>query len=106
MGIATVNPATGETIQTFKPLTAEEIEVKLALAQTTFKQYRKIPLEQKSQWLNAAADILGRDQRKLGEIMTLEMGKPIKSAIAEAKKCALASLRAYVFCFSAKRYFS
>ena len=89
MGIATVNPATGETIKIFEPLSAEDIEVKLALGEATFKQYRKIPLEQKSQWLNAAADILERDQRKLGEIMTLEMGKPIKSAIAEAKKCAL-----------------
>ena len=89
MGIATVNPATGETIKIFEPLTAEEIEIKLALPESTFKKYRKISLEQKSQWLNAAADILERDQRKLGEIMTLEMGKPIKSAIAEAKKCAL-----------------
>jgi succinate-semialdehyde dehydrogenase/glutarate-semialdehyde dehydrogenase len=89
MGIATVNPATGETVKIFEPLTAEEIEVKLALAEATFKQYRKVSLEQKSQWLKAAADILDRDQRKLGEIMTLEMGKPIKSAIAEVKKCAL-----------------
>lgn len=89
MGIATVNPATGETVKIFEPITADEIEIKLALAQTTFKQYRKISLEQRSQWLKAAADILERDQQKLGEIMTLEMGKPIKSAIAEAKKCAL-----------------
>ncbi|MGB5769481.1 MAG: NAD-dependent succinate-semialdehyde dehydrogenase [Crocosphaera sp.] len=89
MGIATVNPATGETVKIFEPLTAEEIEVKLALGEATFKQYRKISLEQRSQWLKAAADILERDQRKLGETMTLEMGKPIKSAIAEVKKCAL-----------------
>ncbi|MEA5537200.1 NAD-dependent succinate-semialdehyde dehydrogenase [Crocosphaera sp. XPORK-15E] len=89
MGIATVNPATGETLKSFEPLSAEEIEVKLALGSATFKQYRKIPLEQRSQWLKAAADILERDQRKFGEIMTLEMGKPIKSAIAEVNKCAL-----------------
>ncbi|WP_107666748.1 NAD-dependent succinate-semialdehyde dehydrogenase [Cyanothece sp. BG0011] len=89
MGIATVNPATGETVKIFEPTPVDEIEVKLALAETTFKQYRKISLEQRSQWLKAAADILERDQRKLGETMTLEMGKPIKSAIAEAKKCAL-----------------
>ncbi|MEA5509644.1 NAD-dependent succinate-semialdehyde dehydrogenase [Crocosphaera sp. UHCC 0190] len=89
MGIATVNPATGETLKIFEPLSAEEIEVKLALGEATFKQYRKISLEQRSQWLKAAADILERDQRKFGEIMTLEMGKPIKSAIAEVNKCAL-----------------
>lgn len=89
MGIATVNPATGETVKTFTALTDEEIEGKLALAASTFKSYRKIPLQQKSKWLIKAAEILERDAQKLGEMMTTEMGKPITSAIAEAKKCAM-----------------
>jgi succinate-semialdehyde dehydrogenase/glutarate-semialdehyde dehydrogenase len=89
MGIATINPATGETVKTFEPLSLEEIEAKLTLAQTAFLSYRKTSFSQRSQWLNAAADILERDQVKLGETMTLEMGKTIKSAIAEVQKCAL-----------------
>ncbi|ACK68099.1 Aldehyde Dehydrogenase [Rippkaea orientalis PCC 8801] len=89
MGIATVNPATGETLKTFEPLTPSEIEAKLALADATFKQYRKTSMVQRSQWLKQAADILDKDSQKWGELMTLEMGKPIKGAIAEAKKCAL-----------------
>ncbi|PSF33031.1 NADP-dependent succinic semialdehyde dehydrogenase [Aphanothece hegewaldii CCALA 016] len=89
MGIATINPATGETIKTFEPLSKAEIEAKLKLAQTAFLSYRKTSFSQRSQWLNAAADILERDQVKLGETMTLEMGKTIKSAIAEVQKCAL-----------------
>ncbi|MGK7873187.1 MAG: NAD-dependent succinate-semialdehyde dehydrogenase [Xenococcaceae cyanobacterium] len=88
MGIATVNPATGETLKKFEPLTSEEIEVKLALAASSFEQYRQTSMAQKSQWLNQAAEILERDRVKFGKIMTTEMGKPIKSAIAEAKKCA------------------
>jgi len=88
MGIATVNPATGETVKTFTALTDEEIEGKLAKSASTFKSYRKIPLQQKSEWLIKAAEILERDAQKLGEIMTIEMGKPITSAIAEVKKCA------------------
>ncbi|NES84118.1 MAG: NAD-dependent succinate-semialdehyde dehydrogenase [Moorea sp. SIO2B7] len=89
MGIATVNPTTGETLKTFEPLTSEEIEAKLALAQSSFEKYRTTSMTQRSQWLNAAANILERDYAEFGKIMTLEMGKPIKSAIAEAKKCAL-----------------
>lgn len=89
MGIATINPATGETIKTFEPLTAEEIETKLALAQARFQEYRKTSFSQRSQWMYKAAEILERDQVELGKIMTLEMGKPLKSAIAEAQKCAL-----------------
>lgn len=89
MGIATINPATGETIKTFASLSSAEIEAKLTLAHTAFFSYRKTSFVQRSQWLNAAADILERDQVKLGETMTLEMGKTIKSAIAEVQKCAL-----------------
>ncbi len=88
MGIATINPATGEELKTFEALTPAEIEDKLALAEATFRTYRKTPLTQRSEWLNRAADILERDKRKLGEIMTLEMGKTLKSAIAETEKCA------------------
>ena len=88
MAIATINPATGETIATFTPLTEAEIESKLALAATTYKEYRNISFAQKSQWLNNAADILERDCNQFAEIMTLEMGKTYQSAIAEVQKCA------------------
>lgn len=89
MGIATINPATNETIKTFSPLTQAEIEAKLALAKTTFSKYRGISLAQKSQWLQKTADILETEAEKFAAIMTLEMGKPLTSAVAEAKKCAL-----------------
>ena len=88
MAIATINPATGETLKTFTPLTDEEIESKLALAQSTFESYRQITFAQRSQWLNNAADILERDSLKYAKIMTTEMGKTLQSAIAEAEKCA------------------
>ncbi|MEQ8997621.1 MAG: NAD-dependent succinate-semialdehyde dehydrogenase [Coleofasciculus sp. B1-GNL1-01] len=88
MGIATINPATGETLKTFEPLDHESIEAKLTLGQQVFESYQKTPMAQRANWLNAAADILERDQVKFGQLMTLEMGKPIKSAIAEVQKCA------------------
>lgn len=89
MSIATVNPATGETLKTFEPLTSTEIEAKLAKAEQTFKSYRQTSFSQRSQWLRQAAHILERDKVELGKIMTLEMGKTLISAIAEAEKCAL-----------------
>lgn len=88
MGIATINPATGETLKTFEPLSKESIEAKLALAQQAFESYRQTPITQRAEWLKAAAEILERDKVHFGKIMTTEMGKPIKSAIAEAEKCA------------------
>ena len=88
MAIATINPATGETLKTFIPLTEEEIESKLALAQSTFESYRQTTFAQRSKWLNNAADILERDSLKFAKIMTTEMGKTLQSAIAESEKCA------------------
>ncbi|MGB3692735.1 MAG: NAD-dependent succinate-semialdehyde dehydrogenase [Spirulinaceae cyanobacterium] len=89
MGIATVNPATGETLKEFTALTKEEIEQKLAFAQETFLKYRQTTMSQRGEWLNKAADILENRSAEFAQIMTMEMGKTLKSATAEAKKCAL-----------------
>lgn len=88
MAIATINPATGETLKTFTALTEAEIETKLALAQSTFEQYRHTTFAQRSQWLNQAATILEKNTLQYAEIMTTEMGKTRQSAIAEVEKCA------------------
>jgi succinate-semialdehyde dehydrogenase/glutarate-semialdehyde dehydrogenase len=88
MGIASINPATGQVIQEFQPLSDAEVQSRIAAAQEAFEQYRHTSFPARSQWLHQAAQILEDEQRHFGEIMTLEMGKPIKAAMAEAKKCA------------------
>ena len=89
MAIATINPAIGEIIKEFERESASSIEAKLALSQQAFEQYRKTSMAQRAEWLQAAAEILERDKVSFGKIMTTEMGKTIKSAIAEVEKCAL-----------------
>jgi succinate-semialdehyde dehydrogenase/glutarate-semialdehyde dehydrogenase len=88
MPIATINPATGETLQTFQPLTEAEIEHKLQLAVTAFHAEQKTSFAERARRMTKAADILDRDKEKFAQLMTLEMGKPYKAAIAEAVKCA------------------
>lgn len=89
MAIATLDPTTGVLSQEFNPLTDQEITSKLLLAQETWQNYQQIPLTQRSQWLISAAEILERDRYHWAKLMTLEMGKPLKAAIAEVEKCAL-----------------
>ena len=74
MAIATINPATGETLKTFDPIADEAIEAKLELAQQAFNKYRYLPFEQRAIWMQKAADILERDREIYAEMMTLEMG--------------------------------
>jgi succinate-semialdehyde dehydrogenase / glutarate-semialdehyde dehydrogenase len=88
MAIATINPATGETLKTFTPFTDAEVESKLALAESTYQEYRQTTFAQRSEWLNQAAAILEQDTAKFAQIMTTEMGKTLLSAIAETEKCA------------------
>jgi succinate-semialdehyde dehydrogenase/glutarate-semialdehyde dehydrogenase len=88
MAIATVNPATGETLKTFEPLGDEALKLKLDLAQQAFEQYRNTSFSQRAEWMLAAAQLLVDEREQFGKLMTLEMGKPIAAAIAEVEKCA------------------
>ncbi|MEU5838857.1 NADP-dependent succinic semialdehyde dehydrogenase [Streptomyces diacarni] len=87
MPIATVNPADGETLKTFDPLSDEEIERRLAEADAAFRTYRTTTFEERARLLNAAADLLEREASGVARVITTEMGKPLAAAEAEAAKC-------------------
>ena len=88
MAIATTNPATGITVKTFQSLDAIAVNDRLTQAQTAFESYRKTSFAHRAHCLHAVADILEVNRHAYGELMTLEMGKPLASAIAEVTKCA------------------
>jgi succinate-semialdehyde dehydrogenase / glutarate-semialdehyde dehydrogenase len=88
VAIASVNPATGATLQTFSEAAAREIEAALALAHETFRVWRRTPFAERAAKMRRAAAILEEDKHRFGETMTLEMGKPIGAAVAEVEKCA------------------
>jgi succinate-semialdehyde dehydrogenase / glutarate-semialdehyde dehydrogenase len=88
MPIASINPATGETLKTFQSLTGTELEQKLQTAADTFRSYRKSSFDERARMMVRASEILETEKHELGRLMTIEMGKPIKSAVSEAEKCA------------------
>lgn len=90
MAITTVNPATGELVKSFEPLSPAQIEQKLQLATSTFQQYRRTPFAERSRMMDRVAEILEKEKEDCGRLMTLEMGKPLKAAVGEAAKCATA----------------
>ncbi|MER6124569.1 NADP-dependent succinic semialdehyde dehydrogenase [Streptomyces sp. NPDC001795] len=90
MPIATVNPATGETLETYDALGAEELERRLAAADTAFRTHRTTTFAERALRMRRAAELLDEDQQDIARVMTTEMGKPIKQARAEAAKCAKA----------------
>jgi succinate-semialdehyde dehydrogenase/glutarate-semialdehyde dehydrogenase len=90
MPIATVNPATGRTERTLDPLTAEQLEARLAAAARASAAYRRTSFAERAAWLRAAADLLDGEVEAIARVMTTEMGKTLEAARAEARKCAMA----------------
>lgn len=92
--IASINPATGETLATFAPLTNVEVDARLALAQQTAAEWRRTGIAERARVLRQAAALLDEEQETHARLMTTEMGKLVRAAREEVAKCALA-LRYY-----------
>jgi len=88
MAIATINPATGQILKTFEPLSDAQLELKLQRAADTFATYRKVPFAERAQMMLKAGAILESERESFARIMTTEMGKTLQSAVDEAVKCA------------------
>jgi succinate-semialdehyde dehydrogenase/glutarate-semialdehyde dehydrogenase len=88
MAIATINPATGQTIKTFDALTDAEVDQKIQIATEAFRSFRKLSFADRAKMMNRAADLLESEKEELARLMTLEMGKTFRSAVDEAVKCA------------------
>jgi succinate-semialdehyde dehydrogenase / glutarate-semialdehyde dehydrogenase len=87
-GMASVNPATGETLRTFDTLTEHQVDQRLARAVEAFAAYRRTSLADRERWMRRAAEVLETKQDQFARLMTLEMGKPLGAAVDEVLKCA------------------
>lgn len=88
MVIESRNPANGELMKAFEPISESEIEAKLRLAVSTFQTHRLSSFAERAEKMLRAAEILEIEKEKFGRIMSTEMGKTLISAIGEAEKCA------------------
>jgi succinate-semialdehyde dehydrogenase/glutarate-semialdehyde dehydrogenase len=90
MAIATINPATGQLVRKFEPLTDSEIDQKIQRSAETFSKYRNLPFAERARMMVNAASILEGEKESFARMMTTEMGKPFRAAVDEAAKCAWA----------------
>ena len=90
MAIASTNPATGEVLAEYASLDSSALEERLARAAAAFTRHRGVSVGERAGRMSRAADLLEAEKESLGRLMTLEMGKPITAAVAEAAKCATA----------------
>ncbi len=86
----TINPATGEVVQTYSYGTLAEIDQKLEIARESFEAWRRTSIEQRAAILNLMAARLREQSLSLAQIIHQEMGKSISGAQAEIEKSAFA----------------
>jgi len=88
MSIQSINPATGEILESFKETSGQELDRILMGAHAAFLQWREVPFARRAQRMREAAQILRTRRAEYARTMTLEMGKPIVQGEAEVDKCA------------------
>ena len=88
MGIETINPATGLTVETFEAHDEAEVQRRIAEAAAAFESLKATSYAERAGWMHATADVLEAEVERVASMITLEMGKPIAQSRAEVLKCA------------------
>ena len=86
--LQSINPYTEEVIKTYPEHSRQEIENIIESADKAFLSWQKVEFKERSALMKKAGNVLRKKKDEFGEIMTLEMGKPIEQSIAEVEKCA------------------
>ena len=94
MAMATINPTTGETEFEVELHTPDEVETRIALAQTAHETLRTMSYAERAALMIKAADLIESEVEQTAIMLTREMGKPIAQSRGEVLKCAK-SMRFY-----------
>lgn len=89
MAFQSINPVTGEALQTFPAWGREQIESALQQAAAAAPKWAAVPLNERCAVLLKAAKILREQKERFASLITLEMGKLVAESRAEVEKCAL-----------------
>jgi succinate-semialdehyde dehydrogenase/glutarate-semialdehyde dehydrogenase len=88
MKIQSVNPYTEEVIKEFDLMTQSEVDVEIGKSRRAFFSWREVPVSVRAEYVRKLGDHLRSEKRRYAEIMTSEIGKPIRESVSEIEKCA------------------
>ena len=86
--ITTINPATGEEIDRYDPMTAQYVDDLLDQVSNAQRAWATRSLADRAAVLRRTAEVLREQSNELAALATAEMGKPTTEAVAEVEKCA------------------
>ena len=88
MAIESINPATGQLLETFTEYSPAEVAGIIEQVHGAWADWRQTPAGRRSKLMRALATELRRDQERLACLITEEMGKPLGESRGEIDKCA------------------
>jgi succinate-semialdehyde dehydrogenase/glutarate-semialdehyde dehydrogenase len=88
MAMQSMNPATGEIVDSYPETSAEEVGRIVRAAHEAFLSWRRTPYSERAVPMRRAAAVLRERSREYARLMAVEMGKPVKDGVAEVEKCA------------------
>ena len=88
MEFKSINPYNGKVVGQYTSLTQKELEERLINSQKAFTSWRKVPLAERCNLLKKAGQVLRDNVEEYAQMISLEMGKPIKESRSEVNKCA------------------
>ncbi|MBO9500687.1 NAD-dependent succinate-semialdehyde dehydrogenase [Brevundimonas sp. A19_0] len=86
--ITTVNPATGQELETYDVMTEAEATERLEACHAAFLEWRKTDHSERAKVLKAIAERLRNEAEDLATLMTCETGKLFKDGLTEIEICA------------------
>ena len=88
MSLQSINPATGDVLETFEETSPDVLDRILERADAASRDWRRRPVSERAERLRAAARLLRERKGAYARTMALEMGKPLAQGAGEAEKCA------------------
>ncbi|MGE5524189.1 MAG: NAD-dependent succinate-semialdehyde dehydrogenase [Rhodospirillaceae bacterium] len=90
MSIQSINPATGEKLDSYEEMSRATVDGIIEQVHEAFLVWRRVPFDERARPMRSAAQILRERAEIYARLMAQEMGKPVRDGIAEAQKCAVA----------------
>jgi succinate-semialdehyde dehydrogenase/glutarate-semialdehyde dehydrogenase len=88
MSLDSINPTTGEKLNSYKEMTDVQVDSLLEQVDAAYGQWSQTDFTSRAKLMHAAGEILSRRKAELAKLMTAEMGKTVVGAEAEVEKCA------------------
>ena len=89
MVFKSINPYTEEVNWEYDSFSFEECEAHIKKSRAAFSEWSSLSIDERTGYLARLAEVLRKNSNTYAEIITKEMGKPIKQSRAEVEKCAL-----------------